>query len=87
MVSPRRRVPLKLTKDMLCIYCNKDSTNSVGVEHVIPAALGCRDVLEKGCVCDKCSDCLAAMDYNFFLNRYVAMFVGTQQISKRNGRI
>lgn len=72
---------------MLCIYCKSDSTKSIGVEHVIPAALGCTDTLERGYVCDECNHYFADMDNNFLLNRYVAMFVGAQQIPNRTGRI
>ncbi len=72
---------------MLCIYCRSDTTESTGAEHVIPAALACKDTLEPGYVCDKCNDYFAKMDYNFMLNRYIALFVGAQQIPNRNGRI
>lgn len=45
---------------MQCIFCKKDSTNSVSIEHIIPESLGNkRFFLRKGIVCDSCNNYFA----------------------------
>ena len=42
---------------MNCIFCKKNSDDSVSVEHIIPESLGSKKVvLPKGFVCDKCNN-------------------------------
>lgn len=41
---------------MNCIFCHKDSSSSMSVEHIIPESLGNKDtLLPKGYVCDDCN--------------------------------
>ncbi len=45
---------------MRCIFCKKDSTCSVSVEHIVPESLGGhKHILDKGIVCDKCNNYFA----------------------------
>lgn len=45
---------------MNCIFCNKNTDDSMSVEHVIPESLGNVSlILEKGVVCDKCNNYFA----------------------------
>ena len=42
---------------MQCIFCHKDSSTSISVEHIIPESLGNKHhYLPKGYVCDKCNN-------------------------------
>ncbi|GHU97887.1 hypothetical protein FACS189483_05040 [Spirochaetia bacterium] len=42
---------------MDCIFCQKPSDNSRGVEHIIPESLGNEDIiLWRGAVCDLCNN-------------------------------
>jgi HNH endonuclease len=70
---------------MKCIYCKTDTSRSQGVEHVIPEALGCQKTLEKGSMCDECNNYFSAMDNNFLLNRFVALYFGAKQIPGKSG--
>lgn len=46
---------------MRCIFCKKDSSSSVSVEHVIPESLGNKTTtLPKGAVCDACNNYFAS---------------------------
>jgi hypothetical protein len=38
-----------------CIFCLRDSQNSISVEHIIPESLGGSIILQKGNVCDNCN--------------------------------
>ncbi len=41
---------------MNCIFCKKDSSASISVEHIVPESLGNKShILKKGIVCDKCN--------------------------------
>ncbi|MEN6376298.1 MAG: HNH endonuclease [Smithella sp.] len=45
---------------MRCIFCKKNSKNSVSIEHVIPESLGnSKLILPKGAVCDSCNNYFA----------------------------
>lgn len=42
---------------MNCIFCKKDSSNSISIEHIIPESLGNEThILPKGIVCDSCNN-------------------------------
>lgn len=42
---------------MICIFCKKDSSSSISVEHIVPESLGNKShILEKGIVCDTCNN-------------------------------
>lgn len=46
---------------MRCIFCKKDSSDSVSIEHVIPESLGNKKfTLPKGAVCDSCNNYFAS---------------------------
>lgn len=46
---------------MRCIFCKKDSSTCVSIEHVIPESLGNKNtVLPKGTVCDSCNNYFAS---------------------------
>ncbi len=52
--------PLYMYKNMRCIFCKQDSSNSKSVEHIIPESLGGnKHILGKGLVCDKCNNYFA----------------------------
>jgi hypothetical protein len=38
-----------------CIFCQRDSQNSIGIEHIIPESLSGSITLPRGCVCDSCN--------------------------------
>jgi hypothetical protein len=59
---------------------------SKGKEHIIPANLGCHDVLPSGVVCDRCNNHFSKMDNSILLNRWIALHVGTRQIPGRRGK-
>ena len=45
---------------MNCLFCKKDSSNTVSVEHIIPESLGNKDhILPRGIVCDNCNQYFA----------------------------
>lgn len=45
---------------MRCIFCERDSSTSRSIEHIIPESLGNHEhVLERGVVCDGCNNYLA----------------------------
>lgn len=46
---------------MRCIFCKKDSSDSVSVEHIVPESLGnSKSTLPKGAVCDSCNNYFAS---------------------------
>ena len=46
---------------MRCIFCKKDSSDSVSIEHIIPESLGNKkSTLPKGAVCDSCNNYFAS---------------------------
>lgn len=52
-----------------CIFCNKDSTTSKSIEHIIPESLGNDElILDKGIVCDKCNNYFSREIENPVLN-------------------
>ena len=69
----------------VCIYCLKDSSNTRNLEHVIPEALGCKDTLPKGTICDSCNSYFPNMDKNVLYNRYISLHVGTAEIPGKKG--
>lgn len=71
----------------VCIYCLKGSCGARSLEHVIPEALGCRETLPKGCVCDACNNYFSEMDKSILLNRYIGLHVGTEEIPGKKGKI
>jgi len=71
-----------------CIYCLRDSSSTTSHEHVIPEALGCRETLPKGYVCDHCNNHFSReIDKSILLNRYISLHVGTEQIPGKKGKI
>jgi hypothetical protein len=55
---------------MECIFCQKQSDNSIGVEHIIPESLGNKDhILWKGAVCDTCNNYFASKVEKFLLEQ------------------
>lgn len=49
----------------ICIFCKSDSSNSKGIEHIIPESMGCPEnfYLKRGVVCDSCNNnILSALD-------------------------
>jgi hypothetical protein len=71
---------------MTCIYCLKDSTDSKSFEHVIPANLGCTDVLPRGYVCDHCNNYFSKIDNVILHNNHISLTVGAEQILNREGK-
>ncbi|MGO8990712.1 MAG: HNH endonuclease [bacterium] len=71
----------------ICIYCMKDSSGVRSLEHVIPEALGCKETLPKGYVCDDCNNYFSEMDKCVLLNRYIALHVGAEEIRGKRGKI
>jgi hypothetical protein len=80
---------------MRCIFCKKDSAQSVSVEHIIPESLGNTDasgnnsyILPKGIVCDKCNNYFAGkvegplLDSMYFVN-----LRSRQNISSKKGKV
>ncbi len=46
---------------MRCVFCERDSSASRSVEHIIPESLGNREhILERGIVCDGCNNYFAS---------------------------
>lgn len=70
----------------ICIYCLKDSSSARDKEHVIPEALGCKEELPKGYVCDSCNNYFSMMDKTILHNRYIALRVGTEGIPSKKGK-
>ncbi len=71
----------------VCIYCMEDSSGAKSLEHVIPEALGCKETLPKGYVCDHCNNYFSEMDKCVLQNRYIALHVGTEEIPGKKGKI
>ncbi len=47
-------------RTMKCIFCKKEASNSMSIEHIVPESLGNKNnVLPKGAVCDKCNNYFA----------------------------
>ena len=77
----------KMCEKKVCIYCLKDSSNTRNLEHVIPEALGCKDTLPKGTICDSCNSYFPNMDKNVLYNRYISLHVGTAEIPGKKDKI
>lgn len=73
--------------EKVCIYCRKDSSNATSKEHIIPEALGCKETLPIGYVCDSCNNYFSNMDKNVLYNRYIGMRVGTEEILGKKDKI
>lgn len=71
----------------VCIYCLKDSFSARNLEHVIPEALGCKDTLPKGDVCDSCNNYFSILDKNVLYNRYISLHVGTGELLGKKGNV
>jgi len=70
-----------------CIYCKTDSVGSAGKEHIIPEALGCKELLPRDYVCDACNNYLSKLDNSILCNRAIAIHVGSEQIPGKKERI
>ena len=71
----------------VCIYCKRERSEFKSAEHVIPEALGCKETLPKGYVCDPCNNYFSDLDSNLLLNRYIALTVGTEEIPGKKDKI
>ena len=71
----------------VCIYCLKDSFSTKNLEHVIPEALGCKDTLPKGDVCDSCNNYFSILDKNVLYNRYISLHVGTEEVLGKKAKV
>jgi hypothetical protein len=71
----------------VCIFCMEDSSGAKSLEHVIPEALGCKETLPKGYVCDDCNNYFSEMDKCVLQNRYIALHVGAEEIPGKKGKI
>ena len=74
---------------MNCLFCKEPSTNTIGVEHIIPQSLGNIDItLPKGFVCDKCNQYFSTkvekplLESEFFLHSRFR-----NQVPSKKGRI
>lgn len=73
---------------MRCIFCKKDSTNSISIEHIIPESLGNIDhVLPRGVVCDACNNYISREVEKPILNlpyiKECRFYAGIQSKKKR----
>lgn len=71
----------------ICIYCHKNTSNTIGIEHVIPESLGFKETLPKGYVCDECNNYFANIDNVILHNRFIALQVGIEQIPGKKDKI
>lgn len=69
----------------ICIYCLKDSSTTQSQEHVFPEALGSKETLPKGYVCDNCNNYFSKMDKDVLYNRIIALQLGTEGIPGKKG--
>lgn len=76
-----------MSENEVCIYCLKNTSNTKGIEHVIPESLGFKETLPKGYVCDKCNNYFANIDNVILHNRFIALHVGTEQIHGKKDKI
>lgn len=74
---------------MLCIFCEKDSQDSVSVEHIIPESLGNNEhILPRGIVCDKCNNYFASKVEEPVLNSlFFRNLRGRQQVANKRGKV
>lgn len=74
---------------MRCIFCKKDSSCSLSVEHVIPESLGNRKtVLPKGAVCDSCNNYFASkVEKQVMESEEFARLRFNQMVKNKKGRI
>jgi hypothetical protein len=70
-----------------CIYCLKDASSAKGKEHVIPEALGCKETLPQGYVCDSCNSYFGtSVDRSVVNNRMIALTLLADQIPGKTGK-
>jgi len=74
---------------MRCIFCKKDSSKSISIEHVIPESLGNKKtVLPKGAVCDSCNNYFASKVEKYVLESgEFTTLRFNQRVSSKKGRI
>lgn len=73
---------------MICIFCKKNSDNSVSVEHIIPESLGNKEhILPKGVVCDQCNSYFAIKIEKDLLNQdYFRFSRSVQEVTSKKGK-
>jgi hypothetical protein len=76
-----------MSENEICIYCSENTSNTIGIEHVIPESLGFKETLPKGYVCDNCNNYFANLDNVIVHNRFIALQVGTEQIPGKKDKI
>jgi HNH endonuclease len=73
---------------MRCIFCKKNSENSVSVEHIIPESLGNIDhVLPKGIVCDACNNYFAKIEKELLEQDYFQSVRGRNNLRNKRGNL
>ena len=74
---------------MRCVFCKKDSSHSVSVEHIIPESLGNKEhILPRRWVCDQCNNYFSLKVEGPFLNSTYGKNVrGRMRVENKRGRI
>lgn len=74
---------------MQCVFCEKESSNSRSVEHIIPESLGNKKhILERGIVCDKCNNYFASkIEEPILSSIHFLNLRGRQQVETKRGTI
>lgn len=72
-----------------CIFCKKDSSNSVSIEHVIPESLGNTALtLPRGSVCDSCNNYFAThLEKQILESGEFAYLRFHQEIKNKKGKV